>query len=181
MRSFIAVDIKNSALVGILDELAQLKAGLKLVEPQNLHLTLKFLGEVGEDMVGDIYDAMIKAFSPFSPFEVSLRGVGVFPSLRYIRVIWVGIEENKEKLIEMQSRLEENLSSLGIGKERKKFDPHLTLARVRSPRGREDVKDFVVENATRSFGKALVDKVELKRSTLTPKGPIYSTIKSVAL
>ncbi len=180
MRSFIAVDIKNEKVEAAVEELKKIKADVKTVEPQNLHLTLKFLGEIPEDAVEKIYAAMQLSLKSFQPFDVSLRSIGVFPSLKYMRVVWVGFKEGREKLIEMQRSLESNLRELNF-KPENRFDPHLTIGRVKSQRGKEELKNFVLSHADTDFGSVAVDKVELKKSVLTPKGSIYSTVREVRL
>jgi 2'-5' RNA ligase len=181
MRSFIAIDMENEEILQALKELSRVEADIKLVRPENLHITLKFLGEIPEDKIEDICRAMEASFSGYAPFEVSLEGMGAFPSLKYIRVIWIGFGENRERLIEMQEALEGNLKGLGFRPEKRGFDPHLTLGRVKSPRGKEELRDFLTNNRGRRFGPFLVDRVKLKKSVLTPKGPVYSTLKEVLL
>jgi len=180
MRSFIAVDIKNEKVEAAVEELKKVKADVKVVEPQNLHLTLKFLGEIPEDVIEKICVAMQESFKSFQPFNISLRSIGVFPSLKYMRVVWVGFEDGRKNLIEMQRSLDANLIGLKF-KPENRFDPHLTIGRVKSQRGKEELKNFVLKHKDADFGSAVVDKVELKKSVLTPKGPIYSTVKTCEL
>lgn len=180
MRSFIAVDIKDEKVEAAVEELTKVKADVKIVEPQNLHLTLKFLGEIPEDVIEKIHAAMQASLKSFQPFEVSLRSIGVFPSLKYMRVVWVGFREGREKLIQMQRSLDANLRELNF-KPEQRFDPHLTIGRVKSQRGKEELRNFVLKHEDTDFGSALVDKVELKKSVLTPKGPIYSMVRVVEL
>lgn len=176
MRSFIAVDIKNEKIEAAVEELRKVKADVKVVEPQNLHLTLKFLGEIPEDVIEKIYAAMQASLKSFQPFSVSLRSIGVFPNLKYMRVVWIGFKEGREKLIELQHSLDANLRKLNF-KPENRFDPHLTIGRVKSPRGKEELKNFVLKHKDTDFGSAVIDKVELKKSVLTPKGAVYSTVK----
>jgi 2'-5' RNA ligase len=138
------------------------------------------LGEIPEDMVGEIHDIMRNSFAGFKPFEVSLQGVGVFPSMKYMRVVWVGFKDNREKLMQMQHVLEKNLAKLRFKLE-KRFDPHLTIGRVRSAKGKTELMNFVLGHEDTEFGTVAIDKVVLKKSVLTPKGPIYSMIKEVEL
>jgi 2'-5' RNA ligase len=155
-------------------------ADIKFVEPGNLHLTLKFLGEIKDNLVDDIHNRMEESFKDFSRFEVQLRGVGVFPSLRYIKVVWVGIEENKEKLAKMQESLEDNISNLGFKKEGR-FKPHLTIGRVKSPRNKDKLAEIITTMKDKEIDMIRVDRVLLKKSVLTPKGPIYTTLREVML
>jgi 2'-5' RNA ligase len=95
-------------------------------------------------------------------------------------VVWIGLK-NKETLIEMNEALENNLRHLGFKEERRKFDPHLTIARTRSSRGKDELKNFVIKNSNKELGTCFIQSVKLKKSTLTPTGPIYQTIKEVKL
>ncbi|MEE8359156.1 MAG: RNA 2',3'-cyclic phosphodiesterase [Candidatus Hydrothermarchaeales archaeon] len=180
MRSFIAIEMESEAINSIRDQLRSANADIKFVEPGNLHLTLKFLGEIKDDLVDDIHNRMEESFKDFSRFEVQLRGVGVFPSLRYIKVVWVGIEENKEKLAKMQESLEDNISNLGFKKEGR-FKPHLTIGRVKSPRNKDKLAEIITTMKDKEVDKIKVDRVILKKSVLTPKGPIYTTLREVML
>ncbi len=148
-------------------------APLRVVAPENLHVTLKFLGEIREDQVHEVTQAMDRALKGFTSFEARLRGLGAFPGMGYIRVIWVGIVN--EELVKMQRALDAELAKLGFPRE-KKFHPHLTLARVKSRRGLDRVRGYLAEHADKDYGEALVDRVELKKSVLTPRGPIYSSL-----
>ncbi len=180
MRCFIAMELDSPPVRSFVKELSNVDAALRVVDSENLHLTLKFLGEVPENLVDDILEAMHSSLSEFSSFDVSLYGTGVFPSMSYMRVVWVGFDENRECLIEMQKVLDSTLMPLGFAPD-KRFYPHLTIARVKSRKGEAQLKEFVLENKDRSFGNTVVDSVHLKKSVLTPKGPVYSTIKEVKL
>jgi 2'-5' RNA ligase len=180
MRCFIAVNVDNPLVGPFIDELSELGAGLKTVKPENLHLTLKFLGEVSEEKSSGVQKAMHEALDGFDAFETTLYGTGAFPSMNYMRVVWIGMEKNRERVIEMQKAIDENLAPLGFELE-KKFHPHLTLARVKSQKGKGRLKAFLARNREREFGNLMVDAVHLKKSVLTPKGPIYSTVNEVKL
>lgn len=175
MRCFIAVDMGNDKVIACLRELGRVGAALRLVSPENLHLTLKFLGEVQEELIPEISAAMKDALQGIEPFDTSFRGLGTFPSLNYMRVVWVGIEKSREKLIEVQRSLDERLAKLGFQRD-KRFHPHLTLARVKSPKGKGELREFIMKHADTDFGAVRIERVELKKSVLTPKGPIYTTI-----
>ena len=180
MRCFIAVNVDNPLVSSFIDELSEVGAALRVVKPENLHLTFKFLGEVPDDSIDGILKAMDGSLSGVGPFEASLYGTGAFPSQNYMRVVWVGIDENRERLIEMQRAIDENLVPLGFSRE-KRFHPHLTLGRIKSQKGKGQLKAFLSKNQERSFGKLIVDSVHLKKSVLTPQGPIYSTLGETKL
>jgi 2'-5' RNA ligase len=175
MRCFIAVEMSNDQVLACLMELGRVGAALRRVSPGNLHLTLKFLGEVKEELIPEISAAMEDALQGIEPFDAALKGLGTFPSLNYMRVVWVGIEKNRERLIEVQRSLDKRLAKLGFQRD-KRFHPHLTLARVKSPKGKGELREFIVQHADTDFGAVRIERVELKKSVLTPKGPIYTTI-----
>ncbi|RLG59105.1 MAG: RNA 2',3'-cyclic phosphodiesterase [Candidatus Hydrothermarchaeota archaeon] len=178
MRCFIAIDVSNF-FAEVLDELSKIR-GLKLVSPENLHITLKFLGEVEESKVEKIHESMRQALEKFDSFSISFKGMGVFPSLRYIRVIWVGVERNRERIIEMQKALEQELEKLNFKRE-KEFSPHLTLARVKFLGEKQKILKLISKFENVEFGELRVEKVRLKKSRLTPQGPIYTTVREICL
>ncbi|MFQ5975398.1 MAG: RNA 2',3'-cyclic phosphodiesterase [Candidatus Hydrothermarchaeales archaeon] len=180
MRSFIAIEMQDKRIGEIQDQLRRANADIKFVEPENLHFTLKFLGEIREDLVDKIHKIMEESFKGIEGFEVNLKRVGVFPHLRHIRVVWVGMEDNKELLIKMQKKLDENILKLGFKRE-KRFEPHLTIGRVKSARNKDKLAEIISSMNDIEVGKITVDKVLLKKSILTPKGPIYTTLREVKL
>jgi 2'-5' RNA ligase len=181
IRSFIAFDIDNESILEKIREtqnvLAATGADLKLVEPQNIHITLRFLGDITTSMIEKIHEKMKEV--QFTPFEAKIQGVGVFPHLRYPRVLWAGITQGADQLQSVFSQLEPRLRSLGFAPDTKGFSPHLTIARVKSGRNKAELGKCVMENADSDFGIVKASCLRLKRSDLTPKGPIYSTLKEV--
>ena len=175
-RGFISADIRpNEKLVGILNELAATRADIKVVKPGLLHVTLKFLGQTEESMVPEIQTRIAAACSDIRPFSIRLKGMGAFPSLSSIRVVWVGIE-NGEPLERVANRLEASISELGFREERRGFKPHLTVGRMRSGRNMSAVQGILRDNAVSEFGEYLIGGVNLKKSVLSPQGPTYSTV-----
>jgi len=157
--------------------LVETGADLKLVKPKNIHMTMRFLGNITPPLIDLIYEAMQKV--SFSPFDVEIRGLGAFPSLRYARVVWAGIRRGVEQLSDIFSQLEPELRKLGFKPDPKGFSPHLTLARVKSARNKAELIRCIKESADYEFGIVKAECLRLKRSVLTPKGPIYSTLKEV--
>jgi len=179
MRAFISVDIGAlPGIVTILDELKNTNADLKIVKPENVHLTLKFLGEIDEKMVDRIAGVMEESVKEVPPFRIKLRGVGVFPSMDYMRVVWIGLKD-AEKLGIIAEQLENGLAAFGFKKEKRRFSPHVTVGRVKSPRNKNMLQNFLKENASKEFGEINVKSIKLKKSVLTSKGPEYSTVKEV--
>ncbi|MFQ6053577.1 MAG: RNA 2',3'-cyclic phosphodiesterase [Candidatus Bathyarchaeia archaeon] len=178
VRVFISVDVEDGDLLDALEgaqrRLERTGADLKCVERQNIHATLKFLGDVREGLVGEL--KRIVSGMMFNAFRVELRGLGAFPNLRRPRVVWVGITDGVEELSDISRRLESEFEGLGFRREGRRFSPHITLARVRSGRNRDRLVDEVMASADEVFGEFQVEHVRLKKSVLTPRGPIYSTL-----
>ena len=179
IRSFLAFDIESDTVLNRLATaqklLVQTGADLKLVAPQNIHITVRFLGNITPAMVEKIFEEMKKV--QFAPFNVQIKSLGAFPDLRYSRVVWAGITEGADQLKSVFSQLEPRLRGLGFTPDHKGFSPHLTIARVKSGRNKAQLAEFVTENANYDFGAIKAECLRLKKSDLTPKGPIYSTLK----
>ena len=180
-RGFIAVDIKPSSEIYSLGrEIKQTKTDVKLVEPENIHITLKFLGETQEELIRDIEEIMKESVKGIQPFTVQLKNVGVFPNKNYIRVVWIGIE-NSEKLRKIAEYLDEHLTQLGFKKEKKSFSAHLTIARVKSSKNKEKLLRVIEKYNDFEFTTNRVDTVKLKKSELTPMGPVYTTVCEIKI
>jgi len=179
IRSFLAFDIDNESILQKMIEaqnlLTKTQADLKLVEPKNIHITIRFLGNITINMVEKIFDAMQKI--QFTPFDVKICGLGAFPNLRYPRVLWAGITEGVNQLRNIFNQLEPRLNALGFAPDPKGFSPHLTIARVKSGKNKVELAKFITQNANYDFGTLKAQCLRLKKSDLTPKGPIYSTLK----
>ncbi len=186
MRAFIAIELPSvltEMLRAIQDELMK-KTGkaedISWAKPENIHLTLKFLGEIDPERVEEIYGELEKSAEGISPFSLSAGGVGGFPGLKTPRVIWVGIKES-EVLTQLQKNIDERLVELGFEKEDRPFHPHLTLCRIKSaPAGRN------IGKAAAGLGHEAnvvfkTDSFVLFKSELNPKGAKYSTLKRVDL
>ncbi len=179
IRSFLAFDIDSDTVLNRLataqSQLAQTGADLKLVEPQNIHITVRFLGNITPSMVEQVFDAMKK--TQFTPFTVQIKGLGAFPNPNYARVIWAGITTGADQLKNIFSQLEPRLQGLGFTPDPQGFSPHLTIARVRSGRNKQQLSQLIAENGDYEFGAVNAKCLRLKQSNLTPKGPVYSTLK----
>lgn len=179
IRSFIAFDIDSESVLKRMTEvqtmLTKTGADLKLVEPKNIHMTLRFLGNITPSTVEKIFEEMKKV--QFTPFDVRLHSVGAFPNPRYPRVVWAGITQGADQLRSIFEQLEPKLLGLGFAPDPKGFSPHLTIARVRSGRNRVELAKCLSENENCEFGVIDAKCLKLKRSDLTPRGPIYSTLK----
>lgn len=181
IRSFISVDLEDSSIrerianaqKGLLDTGAQ----LKLVDSQIMHLTLRFLGEIPPAVLDQVKDAMDSV--RFSAFEIDFNGLGAFPNPNRINVVWVGLKTGHEELNKIFNQLEPKLRMIGLPADNKGFSPHLTIARTKSGVNKEALANYLASMEDHKFGKMPAQSVRLKRSTLTPKGPIYSTIHEI--
>lgn len=180
-RGFIAVDFAPSrSLSDVMQELKTSGASLKLVPAEHFHSTLKFLGDTEEGLADEIVGIMRKACEGHPPFRAMLQGTGAFPSLSRMNVIWVGIE-GARPIADIAARLDASLAPLGFRPEGRPWSPHMTLARVKGGGNLERVRQILQAHVRDSFGEALVDRVRLKRSVLTPQGPVYTTVAEVPL
>jgi 2'-5' RNA ligase len=178
IRSFVSVDVDDSKALDAL-ELAQsclenTGADLKLVERENIHLTMRFLGDVHENLLDEVIDLFSCIVT--EKFSMKLIGLGVFPSIRRPRVVWVGITKGAEELNGIFESLEPKLVELGFKREKRGFKPHITIARVRSGRNRDLLVQEVLRGGEETFGEFTICSVKLKKSVLTPRGPIYTTL-----
>jgi len=188
VRSFIAIELPDELKQGLTQLEARLKMGkqpwVKWVDPYSIHLTLKFLGSIVVDRVSEITKAMAEAVQGISPFHLEAKDLGVFPNLRRVQVIWVGISGEVDKLNQLQQHLESNLARLGFASESRPFTPHLTLARLRDRASLDERQSLGQLIASTRFEAAYtikVDAINLMRSQLTREGAIYSRISSVEL
>jgi len=181
IRSFVAFEINEASVLkqftSVQQALIDTGADLKLVRSENIHVTVRFLGEITPLMVNKVCEEMNSI--SFKPFEIGLRGVGAFPNPRRVRVIWVGIRSGNEVLMDIFNRLENRLLKLGFAPDRRGFSPHITIARVRSGKNRESLTQQILSRSDYNFGTIKADSLKLMKSVLTPRGPIYSTLHEV--
>ena len=180
-RGFIAIDIPtNKKIIDMENEIKDIGADLKLVEPENIHVTLKFLGDTDEEKIDEIEEIMKNSTKGLTPFNIKLKGSGVFPNNNYIKVIWVALE-NAEKIGEIAKKIDKQLEKLGFKAEKRGFSAHLTIARVKSSRNKEKLLQIIEKYQDVEFAIIDVNSVILKKSELTPKGPIYTNLREVKL
>jgi 2'-5' RNA ligase len=179
IRSFLAFDLDSETILkkiaAVQDVLVKTGADLKPVETKNIHVTVRFLGDIRPETVEKIFEEMKKV--QFTAFNINIYGVGAFPNVNYPRVVWAGMTEGADQLRSIFSQLEPRLRNLGFAPDSKGFSPHLTIARVRSGRNKEELARCINENVDSDFGILRAACLRLKSSDLTPKGPIYSTLK----
>ena len=187
IRSFIAIELPDELRQKLVELETRLKSGghtqVRWVNPSNIHLTLKFLGDIAADKVGEITGVMEEAVRGLPPFVLEVKDPGVFPNPKRVRVAWVGLGGEVDKLLQLQQNLESNLNPLGFAPEARAFTAHLTLARVNeqaSPLERQRFGELVTGTRFEA-GNIKVDAVSLMRSQLSRAGAIYSRLSLVRL
>jgi 2'-5' RNA ligase len=183
MRLFVSVDLDGLGdEVRRVQELLSDASGLRLTDPEQTHVTLKFLGDTDENKLPELTTELGRAIddSGVEPFEMTVGGLGVFPHLEYISVVWVGVQEGGDALTSLHEHIEDRTTALGYDREDHEFTPHATIARMDHAGGKELVQD-VVENRDPDVGTLSVAELRLKESNLTPDGPEYSTVERFPL
>lgn len=184
MRLFVSVDLPDSLADSIADVQAEFReaSGLEFTDPEQAHVTMKFLGDTPEHRLEAVVEALEAAVADaaLEPFEATFEGLGVFPDIEYISVLWLGVSRGAESLEALQAPIEERLVDLGFDEEDHEFTPHVTLARMKHAGGKEIVQEGV-KTMDPTVGTATVDAVSLTESTLTPDGPVYETRHRVEL
>lgn len=184
IRSFIAFELPD-AVISLLDtvqqELTSLRLRARWVRPANIHLTLKFLGDINVGQIDDIGAAMADAAEDCPPLTLAVDGIGFFPGMRRPRVIWLGLGGQIQALQNLQRNLEDRLATLGFAKEKRSFKAHLTLGRMR-----EAVDPAIIGRAAEQYAELgnpqfTADRMILFRSDLQPSGAVYSQLKQVGL
>lgn len=178
VRAFLAIDLKPELKDIINDveaEFKEIDADIKYVNPQNLHLTLKFFGNITTEGIDLIAGKVEKVLKDFKPFTVEVEGCGAFPNKNRIKVIWIGTDNNPT-LIKLHDALDKEFNKIGFDLDRK-FSSHLTIGRMKSAKNKDKIKAKINEMNEYSFDTIEVNEIVLKKSTLTPKGPIYEDLK----
>ncbi len=179
IRSFIAIELTakiKAALQKIEDELKPKVPGVKWVHPENIHLTLKFLGHINTDTLESIKSILAEIAKNTKSFSMRLSSPGAFPTLDRPRVVWVGIDKGGEESVALATAIEDKVSHLGIEKENRAFHPHLTLARIDFPTNKNVLKDAFSSIKIPPIEMA-VSKITLFQSTLTRGGAVYSVLQ----
>lgn len=179
IRSFVAFDISEAMVLNNFSKVQNVLLGtgadIKIVKPENIHMTLRFLGDITQEMVDQIHSEMEQV--QFTPFEFKIEGIGVFPNPKHISVIWAGISQGANELRTIFDQLEPRLHTLGFKPDYKGFSPHLTIARVRTGRNKDALADQLENLEGFEFGLVNAECLRLKKSVLTPQGPIYSVLR----
>lgn len=182
IRAFIAVEVPEDireAIHRVAERLAGRVSGVRWVEERNLHLTIKFLGDVQWDMVGKIGEAMKREAAKVEEFEMSFQGVSVFPPGRSPHVIAVGVH-GESQMAEIHRALDRCMIEYGASREDRAFLPHLTIGRIKA-KGQQDLAECLAPLAEKEFGNFLVEKLTLFQSELSPQGPTYTCLCTAAM
>ncbi|WP_423996017.1 RNA 2',3'-cyclic phosphodiesterase [Halorubrum trapanicum] len=190
MRAFFAVDLPDALAPAVADAQAPFAdaAGVNPVDPEQAHVTLKFLGDIGgrddgtEPTVDDVIAAGERAVdrAAVGPFKCTIADLGVFPNREYISVAWAGVDSGTEELTALHEALEAETTALGVDPEEHEFTPHVTLARVENATGAEAVRG-ALDADDPEIGSFAVDEIRLMRSTLTESGPEYDVVREFDL
>ena len=183
MRLFVAVNLPSEIrerLAAVQDRLRRAQADVSWVRAENIHVTLKFLGETEAKRLERIRPALAEVARAGVPFPIEVSGVGSFGG-RIPRVVWVGVGEGAEPLTQLAGQVEDALGGVGFPKERRGFTAHLTLGRVRSPRNAEALLTALEEAKAEPFGVAEITQFELMQSELRPSGSVYTVLEKFPL
>ena len=189
IRTFIAIELDDALKTALTQVQEQLKSARvsrigRWISPNSIHLTLKFLGNVPVARIAEIEQAIRQACASFAPFDISLAGAGCFPNARRPRVIWVGVDGDVETLNRLQRSIESELSSIGFATEKRRFHPHLTLARIRDsarPHEREEMAKLIAAAQVDTSASMTVQDISLMRSDLRPTGAVYTRLAAIPL
>lgn len=184
MRVFIAIGLSREAreeLRALQSSLKEAGADVKWADPENIHMTLRFLGDCGRQIIPSVKSALSDAVSSFGQFYIRLDGIGAFPGLSSPEVIWTGVGEGARESGALRDSISSRLAGLGIPDEEREFSPHITVGRVRSGKNIDLLKKAIWDLRFRASSKTLVDRVVLFSSKLSAEGPIYTPLSEAML
>ena len=176
MRTFVAVEISSQQVINKISKFqSEININAKPVESENLHFTIQFLGEITEEKAEKVMDVLQEI--KFSNFLIKFRGIGVFPKLKFPRVIWIGTDEDGGKaLVKLAKKVEDALKPLGFTSD-KPFKPHITVFRIKNKN--KDIKKQLQKYELYEFGSQEITNFKFKQSVLTSQGPIYSNLEEI--
>jgi 2'-5' RNA ligase len=181
VRAFIGIKIPDEISSEIFnfssEKLKSIGGKVKLVEKENIHITLLFLGEIENNKINQIIDELKKI--KYESFTISVKGIGVFPSLEFPKVVWIGAES--DKIIRLHEEIKNRFKEFVEKDESKPFTSHITIARIKSGNISNEVRKLLNENKDIEFGKFQVNEFSLFESKLTPQGPTYKILESFKL
>ena len=178
MRLFIATPLSRqveSELANIIYQLKNVAGNVKWVKPENIHLTIKFLGETDESLVNPLSQLIDETSRETKISKYTISKLGGFPNLIRPRALWAGLDGDRSELERLASLVDERVHELGYEKETRKFRPHLTLGRFKKPQAMPELADFIDSYKIEPM-RVQIDRLTLFKSTLTPRGPIYERL-----
>jgi len=184
IRTFIAIPLPEhviEAIGNIQNRIKKTGLTMRWVKPGNIHLTLKFLGDIRPEMVGPITHCMRTCGNEYAPADLSSKGLGVFPGLKRPRVLWTGINGETDLLKAIQKRLDQSLGETGIPNDQRPFKGHLTLGRFKGHPDSKKLMAALKEFADFETGSFSADALHLYKSDLTPQGAVYSVLETISL
>ncbi len=185
IRTFIAVELSpavRAEAVRLVELLRPAGGDAKWVEPQNMHLTLKFLGDVREEAIADVCRVVTKAAADCQPFNIVIGSAGAFPDLRRPRTLWIGVTQGQQELFRLQTAVERALAKRGFPKENRDFLPHLTIGRIReSGPAMGDLGSLIQTHADFAAGSSVVRELVVFASHLGALGPTYEPLARAPL
>jgi 2'-5' RNA ligase len=184
IRSFLAIELPEAIrkrIEEIQRDLRSLNSDVRWVSPEKIHLTLKFFGNIEESRVDTIAKSIEPLVGGTQPFSLEAKGMGAFPNIKNPRVIWMGLIDEKQVLVPLQKQLESTLATIGFQVEDRPFRPHLTLGRVNSSCGKDELIGRIEKYKEEKFGDVEVKRLVLFKSDLRPTGPIYTLLRQIKL
>ena len=184
MRCFVAIELPQEVrdgLAGLQERLSSVGRAVRWTRTDQIHLTLKFLGELPDDKVPALCEAAGGVARRFAPFEFEVGGTGCFPPGGAARIVWAGVLDPPQALIDCQEACEQAYGALGFKRENRRFHPHLTVGRVRDPRASREIRAAVESEGQFSAGGFVADELVLFQSILSPTGPTYVVISRAPL
>jgi len=179
VRTFVAIDMSpsvNRALASLLEQIQSSGAKAQWIRPENVHLTLSFLGDVDPLHIMDVCSAVSAAASEHDAFQLTCRGLGAFPEIGRPRVVWVGMDEGRGALCSLQAAIATNLDEIGYPKESRRYQPHITLGRVQRSADEHALSQIIEQFSQCEVGETRVDEVLVMSSQLERGGPRYAIL-----
>lgn len=183
-RIFLAIDIDDGVrgrVRAAQDDLKSCGGKIRWVAPQNMHVTLCFLGNVADELLAEVCEAARRVASEHRPFDFDVRGVVCVPPAGRLRMLWVGVDDAGGAMTRLQADLADALGELGLPKEERRFRPHLTLARVKFTKDAAGIRGAAAEKAETNFGTVRAAQVTVYSSEISPQGPTYTPVAAAGL